>query len=83
MQLRVEHHADVGAGAESPSRAGHHDRAHTGIGVGGLDRVRQFGGHARRPRVQAVGPVEREDDDVVVLFPQDLLVLHGATLGHT
>ena len=71
----------MSAPAQNPRPApGHHDRADDRVRVGGLDRVDELGGHPRRPHVQPVGPVQGQDDDVVALLPQDLLVLHGATL---
>ena len=80
LELRVEHRADVGAGAEPATGPGHHHRADGWVRVGRLDRVDQFGGHPGRPRVEAIGPVQRQDDDVVVALHEDLLVLHGANL---
>ena len=80
LELRVEHRADVGARAEPATGPGHHQRADGRVGIGDLDRVDQLGGHPRRPHVETLGPVQRQDDDVVVALHEDLLVLHGANL---
>ena len=77
-QLRVEHRGDVGARAEPAARAGDHEGAHGGVGVGRFDRVDELGAHARRPRVELVGTVQGEQHDVVALLAEDLLVVHGA-----
>ena len=48
-----------------------------GIGIRGFDRVDQLSAHARGPRVELLGPVEREQHDLVALLLQDLLVFHA------
>ena len=66
------------ARAEAATCARDDDGAYRRVGVSGLDRVDELGAHPRRPRVELLWTVQREEHDVVALLLEDLLVVHGA-----
>ena len=80
VEMAAERAADVGAGAEAAALAGHHDRADRRVVVEGADRVGHLGRHARRPGVQPIGPVQRDQADGVEALDEDLLVVHAWTV---
>ncbi len=73
---RVAAAAQVRSGAEAAALAGDDDRAHVVVGIGAVERLDQLASHGRRKRVQPVGPVERNGQNVVRDLVADLLELH-------
>jgi hypothetical protein len=71
----------VRAGAEAAPRAGDHDGAHVVVRVRGVQRLDQLAAHRGGERVQALGPVERDREDVVLDLVEDLLELHAPLLA--
>ena len=69
-----EHRLHVGTGAEPTSGPGDDDGADRRIVVGGRDRIGQLPHHARRPHVQLLRAVEREEEHPIPLLARDLLV---------
>ena len=57
--------ADVGAGAETSAGAGHHHRADVRVFVAVGDGGVKVSVHLPRPSVQALGPIQGDDGDVV------------------
>ena len=71
---------DVGAGTEPAPRAGHDDRADLVVFVGGANRIGLLGRHPRRPGVEPVGAVERDQGDRVAALVNERLVAHRTIL---
>src|SRR5205807_4359791 len=71
--------AHVGSSAEATARAGHDDGAYLLVLVGAADGVCLLCGHLRRPRIQAIGTVERDQADRGAPLVLDRFVGHGLT----
>ena len=72
--------AEIGAGAEGASFAGHDDDAHVVVGVGCVERVQQLVAHPGRERVHAFGAVQRDRGDAVLHRVANVLVAHPKLL---
>ena len=75
------HFLDVGAGGESLVGAGDHDAADIGVGLEGVERVRQVGHQRAVERIERLRAVEPDQADLAAGFDNDVLVSHGVSLG--
>jgi hypothetical protein len=71
----------VRAGAESAAGAGEHDDAHAVVFCRRLHGVTHVALHDRRPRIHAVGPIERDGRDLLVHVIENVLIGHGDLLA--
>jgi hypothetical protein len=62
---RLAEIAYIGPGAETAAGSGHTDDSHFGFVSGPQDRFLELDLHARRPRVELLGPIERNRRDPV------------------
>src|SRR5262249_56140973 len=72
---------EVRPNAEVAPRPRHDHRAHVVPLVGLPERVAHLDAHAPRPRVAALGAIQRERRDLVGDLEADLLVLHGSSVN--
>ena len=70
---------DIGAGREAAPRTGDHQAPHARVEPGPLHGVVQLDQMRLVERVQRSGPVQRDDADAALLFPQDVLVFHPSS----
>src|SRR4051812_32378484 len=70
---------DIGTGREAASRASDHQAPHAGVEPGPWYAVVQLDQMGLLERVQRSGPVQRDDADAALPFPQDVLVFHPSS----
>jgi hypothetical protein len=66
----------VGTGTEGAARAGDHDDADIVIGARCFHRMAHVTLHDGRPRIHAIGTVERDGRDLVADLVEDVLIGH-------
>ena len=78
QKRRLAEIAHIGPGAKTVAGSGHNDDSHFGFVSGPQDRFLELDLHARGPRVELLGPIERDRRDPVDDAVEDLAGHDGA-----